>query len=247
MNIANQIPKIIEEILTARNWSQYRLARELGVADASIGNWVYGRSVPRQKYLDALALLRVTPPEAEPEPPPVVAADGYYPQLLAAILNHTGLSQTELATQLRVQQHQVSGWLRGEGTSKMTQEKIKAFAASLPALELPPVTVLSVANTWRERVLEIRKKRGWNQSQMAKQFGVSRQALSQWEAGVTEPNRIAKEEIARLEAELDLNPDLPQTVAAELERKLNEALSRIDTLERLVRLRVRLQRVKAGG
>lgn len=39
-----------------------------------------------------------------------------------------------------------------------------------------------------ERMKEIRKNRGWNQDQVAKLLGVTRQAVSHYERGIREPN-----------------------------------------------------------
>ena len=39
-----------------------------------------------------------------------------------------------------------------------------------------------------ERMKEIRKSRGWNQDQVAKLLGVTRQAVSHYERGIREPN-----------------------------------------------------------
>lgn len=39
-----------------------------------------------------------------------------------------------------------------------------------------------------ERMKEIRKSRGWNQDQVAKLLGVTRQAISHYERGIREPN-----------------------------------------------------------
>ncbi len=34
-----------------------------------------------------------------------------------------------------------------------------------------------------EKIIELRKSRGWSQEQLAEQLGISRQSVSKWESG----------------------------------------------------------------
>lgn len=39
-------------------------------------------------------------------------------------------------------------------------------------------------NMIAEKIVELRKGRGWSQEQLAEQLGISRQSVSKWESGV---------------------------------------------------------------
>lgn len=41
---------------------------------------------------------------------------------------------------------------------------------------------------FRDRLLHLRKQKGWSQEELAEQVGVSRQTISKWESGLIEPN-----------------------------------------------------------
>ncbi len=235
----HDLAKIIEEICTARGWSHAALSRELGVTDQSIGNWILGRSRPRERYLRALSVLHATP-ATPPDPKVEDLGEGYVAQLLYSILKHTRWTQSELCQRLSVRQQQLASWLRDAGMNEKSRAKLEALAATLPGLEYPSVLVPAPRSEWMGRMLEIRKRRGWNSSKAAEQFGVSRQAYSQWENGVITPSRRAKEEIVRLEQESNIDPTFPSRPG--LEEKLNDALARIERLEKIVRLRRRLAR-----
>ena len=45
-----------------------------------------------------------------------------------------------------------------------------------------------------EKIMEMRKKNGWSQEELAYQLGVSRQSVSKWESGASIPDleRILK-------------------------------------------------------
>ena len=75
-----------------------------------------------------------------------------------------------------------------------------------------------------EKIMEMRKKNGWSQEELAYQLGVSRQSVSKWESGASIPDleRILKlSEIFGvstdylLKEEIELAPDIVN-VQAEL-------------------------------
>ena len=37
-----------------------------------------------------------------------------------------------------------------------------------------------------DKIIDLRKKNGWSQEELAEQLGVSRQAVSKWESGVSQ-------------------------------------------------------------
>ena len=39
-----------------------------------------------------------------------------------------------------------------------------------------------------EKIMSLRKQKGWSQEQLAEQLGVSRQAVSKWESGISIPD-----------------------------------------------------------
>ncbi|MBR2504019.1 MAG: helix-turn-helix transcriptional regulator, partial [Oscillospiraceae bacterium] len=39
-----------------------------------------------------------------------------------------------------------------------------------------------------DKIILMRKQQGWNQEQLAEQLGVSRQAVSKWESGLSIPD-----------------------------------------------------------
>jgi len=59
----------------------------------------------------------------------------------------------------------------------------------------------------REKVKELRKKRGWAQEDMAREIGVSLSTVQRWERQGGKPTRLARRELKRLfkEAGIELN------------------------------------------
>lgn len=43
--------------------------------------------------------------------------------------------------------------------------------------------------TFQERLLQLRKQKGFSQETLAERMGVSRQAVSKWESGVSQTKR----------------------------------------------------------
>ena len=50
----------------------------------------------------------------------------------------------------------------------------------------------------REKVRELRKKRGWAQEDMAREIGVSLSTVQRWERQGGKPSRLARRELKRL-------------------------------------------------
>ena len=49
-----------------------------------------------------------------------------------------------------------------------------------------------------DKIMELRKRSGWSQEDLAGRLGVSRQAVSKWENGTSEPNTSNLMALARL-------------------------------------------------
>ena len=54
-----------------------------------------------------------------------------------------------------------------------------------------------------EKIYTCRKKAGWSQEELASRLGVSRQAVSKWEQGTSEPSTTNLIKLARV---FDLDP-----------------------------------------
>lgn len=50
----------------------------------------------------------------------------------------------------------------------------------------------------REKVKELRRKRGWAQEDMAREIGVSLSTVQRWERQGGKPTRLARRELSRL-------------------------------------------------
>jgi len=50
----------------------------------------------------------------------------------------------------------------------------------------------------REKVKELRVKRGWAQEDLAREMGVSLSTVQRWEKRGAKPTRLARRELARL-------------------------------------------------
>lgn len=50
----------------------------------------------------------------------------------------------------------------------------------------------------REKVKELRAKRGWAQEDLAREMGVSLSTVQRWEKRGAKPTRLARRELARL-------------------------------------------------
>jgi putative transcriptional regulator len=50
----------------------------------------------------------------------------------------------------------------------------------------------------REKLKELRRKRGWSQEDLAREIGVSMTTVQRWEARGGKPYRLARQELQRL-------------------------------------------------
>lgn len=62
----------------------------------------------------------------------------------------------------------------------------------------------------REKVKDLRKKRGWAQEDMAREIGVSLSTVQRWEKQGGKPTRLARRELKKLfiEAGIEWNENL---------------------------------------
>ena len=51
---------------------------------------------------------------------------------------------------------------------------------------------------FKEKVKELRKKKGWAQEDLAREIGVSLSTIQRWEGKGAKPTRLARRELARL-------------------------------------------------
>jgi len=59
----------------------------------------------------------------------------------------------------------------------------------------------------RERVKELRRKRGWVQEDLAREIGVSLSTVQRWERQGGKPTRLARRELKRLFQEAEIESD----------------------------------------
>lgn len=57
----------------------------------------------------------------------------------------------------------------------------------------------------REKVRELRRKRGWAQEDLAREIGVSLSTAQRWERKETKPTRLARRVLKRLFQEADID------------------------------------------
>ena len=86
--------------------------------------------------------------------------------------------------------------------------------------------------TFGEKLLKLRKERGWTQEELAAQIHISRQALSKWEQGTALPDTENVLQVSRLfgvstdyllNDDYESDGDIPavQTTGKRLQRRLN--------------------------
>ncbi len=59
----------------------------------------------------------------------------------------------------------------------------------------------------REKVKELRKKKGWAQEDLAREIGVSLSTVQRWEKQGGKPTRLPRRELARLFKEAGINDE----------------------------------------
>ena len=59
----------------------------------------------------------------------------------------------------------------------------------------------------KEKVRELRKKRGWAQEDLAREIGVSLSTVQSWETKEVNPTRLARRELGRLFQEVGIEGD----------------------------------------
>ena len=57
----------------------------------------------------------------------------------------------------------------------------------------------------KEKVKELRRRRGWAQEDLAREIGVSLSTVQRWEKKGGEPTRLARRELRKLFQEADIN------------------------------------------
>jgi len=59
----------------------------------------------------------------------------------------------------------------------------------------------------KEKVRELRKKRGWTQEDLAQEISVSLSTVQRWEKRGGKPTRLARRELRKLFREAGIDPD----------------------------------------
>ncbi len=57
----------------------------------------------------------------------------------------------------------------------------------------------------REKIKELRKKKGWGQEDLAREIGVSLSTVQRWERLGGQPTRLARRELAKIFQEAEIN------------------------------------------
>lgn len=85
-----------------------------------------------------------------------------------------------------------------------------------------------------DKIIDLRKKNGWSQEELAEQLGVSRQSVSKWESGMSVPDLnkiIAMSELFCVSTDYLLKDQLEEATPSETEGQDEAAPSRIVTAE----------------
>ena len=85
-----------------------------------------------------------------------------------------------------------------------------------------------------DKIIDLRKKNGWSQEELAEQLGVSRQSVSKWESGMSVPDLnkiIAMSELFGVSTDYLLKDALEAPTPSETEAKDAEAPARTVTAE----------------
>ena len=248
----------LRELREVRGWTGRRIADAIGSVEQSVYNWEHGRSRPHRRFQEALVDL-VAESQETPEEPQVRS---YYSILLKRIRAAQRWAQAQLAEKLGVTQGQVSLWERGVSTpSRSSRERIQALLEGMPDIELPNLEVEERPEHWRQRLLALRQRRLWSQTQLAQEVGVTRQAVSQWEAGATIPAYLMRSRIADLEKEAGIDEDdlaaahealaepgeRTSLASLSLEARVDDILARLDRIERVLAVRLRRLRPSEEG
>ncbi len=59
----------------------------------------------------------------------------------------------------------------------------------------------------KEKIKELRKKRGWSQEDLAREIDVSLSTVQRWEKQGGKPTRLARRELQRIFREADISDD----------------------------------------
>lgn len=116
----------LERLLKARRIKKNALARKLGMPASALTRWTRGLSWPRVEMILALSsALGVSAewiltgggagPGPAGEPGPIDRARHEFPLRLTRLMESRGLSQSELAANLKVSRQLVSQWLHARG------------------------------------------------------------------------------------------------------------------------------------
>ncbi|MDQ1005812.1 transcriptional regulator with XRE-family HTH domain [Streptomyces sp. V4I23] len=170
-------------------WTQEQVATFLRVTADEVGQWESeGGSEPGTAVAEAYAWLLQgfdTAPAVGLQP----AAGQQAPELPSSraarshLRQRVGWTQEEVATFLRVTRGQVWQW-ESEGGSEPGTAVAKAYARLLHAFDTaPPVPQLPAP---AQRV-NLRKKAGWTQPEMAAHLSVTRVSVQNWESGQATP------------------------------------------------------------
>lgn len=113
--------------------------------------------------------------------------EGDFPSRLKALRRRLGLTQAGLARRLAVDDSTVRGWEVGEHPPRLRSGV--ALDALFRDVGLANSSPEEGPNSFAERVRTARRARGWDQVELARRLGVSRETVSEWERDRTSPRR----------------------------------------------------------
>ncbi|MBO7176014.1 MAG: helix-turn-helix transcriptional regulator, partial [Clostridia bacterium] len=85
-----------------------------------------------------------------------------------------------------------------------------------------------------DKIIDLRKKQGWSQEELAEQLGVSRQSVSKWESGMSVPDLnkiIAMSELFGVSTDYLVKDTLEEPTPSETEARDTAAPARTVTAE----------------
>jgi len=83
------------------------------------------------------------------------------------------------------------------------------MSTAVPGRTLLNTTSGAIMERLKEKVRELRKRKGWVQEDLAREIGVSLSTVQRWEKTGGQPTRIARRELKKLFTEAGIDIDKP--------------------------------------